>query len=173
MEAQIGDLDEKAGLLEQRATQGTPRSTEPLVEELYQVRHELLVLKTIAAQDREICARLAALAPRFPAATWQPYVQDTRDQMERLSALCEAEREFVQGVLDFHQTRATSRINLAMERLALLAAVVLPVTAVASVYGMNVIVNDQTNLAQLAQALATMGLLMSGMLWWSRRQGWW
>ena len=33
-------------------------------------------------------------------------------------------------------------MTVAMERLAVIAAVTLPITAIASVYGMNVIVND-------------------------------
>ena len=36
-------------------------------------------------------------------------------------------------------------MTIAMERLAVLAAVTLPMTALASIYGMNVIVNDPTD----------------------------
>ena len=37
-----------------------------------------------------------------------------------------------------------TKMTIAMERLAVLAAVTLPITTLASVYGMNVIVNDRT-----------------------------
>ena len=37
-----------------------------------------------------------------------------------------------------------TRLTVAVERLAVLAAVTLPITAVASVYGMNVIVHQDT-----------------------------
>lgn len=49
----------------------------------------------------------------------------------------------------------------------------LPVTAVSSVVGMNVIVNERTHWAALL-ALVSLMLGMSGwLLFWSRRQGWW
>jgi magnesium transporter len=60
-----------------------------------------------------------------------------------------------------------------MERLALIAAVVLPVTAIASVYGMNLIVGQRTDVVQLAIVLALMALVAGAMLAWTKRMGWW
>lgn len=61
-----------------------------------------------------------------------------------------------------------------MERLAVLAAVTLPVTALAaSIYGMNVIVNDRTHWVQLTIAIAVMLTISGLLLRWTKRQGWW
>jgi Mg2+ and Co2+ transporter CorA len=49
----------------------------------------------------------------------------------------------------------------------------LPVTAVASIYGMNVMVNTDTDFPHLAVALTAMGGVSLGTLHWARRQGWW
>ena len=70
-------------------------------------------------------------------------------------------------------TLATAQINVAMERLALISAVALPITAVASVYGMNTIVNAHTRPVQLVLSLVSMSVLTAAMLIWARRQGWW
>lgn len=64
-------------------------------------------------------------------------------------------------------------MNLAMERLALITVVMLPVTAVASIYGMNVIVNSRTDFPHVWAALTVMALISVAMLQWARRQGWW
>jgi Mg2+ and Co2+ transporter CorA len=64
-------------------------------------------------------------------------------------------------------------MNVAMERLALIAAVLLPVTAIASIYGMNLIVGDRTDVIQLGLVLSFMGLVVAGMLGWTKRMGWW
>ena len=64
-------------------------------------------------------------------------------------------------------------MNLAMERIALITALVLPITAVASIYGMNVIVNERTHWTQLAIVLLVMVTISSLLLHWARRQGWW
>jgi hypothetical protein len=54
-----------------------------------------------------------------------------------------------------------------------LAAVTLPVTAVASVYGMNVIVNQRTHVPQLLLVLSLMVAMSAALLRWTKRQGWW
>lgn len=64
-------------------------------------------------------------------------------------------------------------MTVAVERLAVLAAVTLPITAPASVYGMNVLVNGSTNVAQLLLVLAVMALISGTLLRWTKRQGWW
>jgi Mg2+ and Co2+ transporter CorA len=87
--------------------------------------------------------------------------------------MCEAEEKFLQGVLDFYQSRTATKMNVAMERLALITVILLPVTAVASIYGMNVIVNSTTDVQQLVFALVTMAVVSLATLFWARRQGWW
>jgi Mg2+ and Co2+ transporter CorA len=62
---------------------------------------------------------------------------------------------------------------IAMERLAVLAAVTLPITAIASVYGMNVIVNAQTHYLQLIIVLVIMAAISGVLLRWTKKQGWW
>ena len=64
-------------------------------------------------------------------------------------------------------------MTIAMERLAVLAAVTLPVTAIASVAGMNVIVNSETRLAGLLVLLIIMLGISAVLLRWTKRQGWW
>ena len=56
---------------------------------------------------------------------------------------------------------------------AVIAAVTLPITALSSIYGMNVIVNDSTHWGQLALILAVMLTMSLILLRWAKRQGWW
>ena len=57
--------------------------------------------------------------------------------------MAEAQREYLQGVIEFYQARTNTKMTIAAERLAVIAAVTLPVTALSSIVGMNVIVNGQ------------------------------
>jgi Mg2+ and Co2+ transporter CorA len=102
-----------------------------------------------------------------------PLIQDLINRFDRVRSLCDDEKEFAQGVIDFYQARTTTRMNMAMERLALIAAVLLPVSAIASIYGMNLIVGERTDVTQLAIVLAIMGIVVGGMLVWSKRMHWW
>jgi Mg2+ and Co2+ transporter CorA len=60
-----------------------------------------------------------------------------------------------------------------MERLAVIAAVTLPITALASIYGMNLIVNEETRFVALTGVLAVMAAISLALLRWARHQGWW
>jgi Mg2+ and Co2+ transporter CorA len=64
-------------------------------------------------------------------------------------------------------------MTVAAERLAVIAAVTLPVTALSSVMGMNVIVNDSTRTGWLVGLLAVMTAMSLALLVWARRKGWW
>ena len=63
-------------------------------------------------------------------------------------------------------------MTVAAERLAVIAAVTLPVTALSSVLGMNLIVNDRTEWILLAVILAVMRAMSTTLLTWARRKGW-
>jgi magnesium transporter len=54
-----------------------------------------------------------------------------------------------------------------------IAAVILPITALSSIYGMNLIVNDRTQGPHLAVVLVLMAAVSSVLLRWTKRQGWW
>ena len=66
-----------------------------------------------------------------------------------MRSIADGEAQFLFGVIELYQTKVNTKMTVAMERLAVIAAVTLPVTAIASVYGMNVIVNQHTHVTQL------------------------
>jgi magnesium transporter len=51
--------------------------------------------------------------------------------------------------------------------------ITLPITALSSIYGMNLIVNDTTHVGQLAGVLLVMAVMSAWLLSWAKRQGWW
>ena len=171
--AAVTGVAEKVAALEQRVMVDDFRRPESLLEEMFLVRHELLTVRTMAAQSREIYGRLTAMTGRAVPAGERPLLEDLGDQFERVASLSDGEKEFLFGVIDLYQTRVATRMTVAVERLAVLAAVTLPITAVASVYGMNVIVNERTHVTQLVLVLALMVAMSGLLLRWTKRQGWW
>ena len=49
----------------------------------------------------------------------------------------------------------------------------MPVTALASIYGMNVIASDSTHVPQLVFILLVMASISGLLLRWTKKQGWW
>lgn len=168
----LTEVSEKVAAMEQRVMADDFRKPEQLLDDMFLVRHELLTVRTMAAQSHDVYARLAGLGRMVPAED-KPAFQDAAEQFGRLRNVSDGEKEFLIGVIDLYQTRVATKMTVAVERLAVLAAVTLPITALASIYGMNVIVNDRSNLPQLLLVLAVMLLISGTLLRWTKRQGWW
>jgi Mg2+ and Co2+ transporter CorA len=164
----LSALTEEVWTLERQVTAGHRGDAEEFLEELFQVRHGLLAGRTMAALSREVYGRIAAL----PAVGDGPRPL-LADQFRRIAQMGDAQREYLQGVIEFYQTRTNTKMTIAAERLAVIAAVTLPVTAVSSVMGMNVIVNDSTHVNWLVGLLLFMSAISATMLVWAHRQGWW
>ncbi len=165
----LTDLTEEVWRLEQTVTGGHLGNPEQFLEELFQVRHGLLTVRTMSALSREVYGRMATL-PAVPGAA---QTADAEDQFRRVAAMADSQREYLQGVIEFYQTRTNTKMTIAAERLAVIAAVTLPVTAISSVVGMNVIVNDVTQVGALALLLTGMAIMSTALLVWARRKGWW
>jgi magnesium transporter len=164
-------LTEEVWNLERQVTGGHTGDPEQFLEELFGVRHGLLAVRTMAASSREVYGRMARLAVFGEAGAAQ--LDDLEDQFRRLAAMADSEREYLHGVIEFYQTRTGTKMAIAAERLAVIAAVTQPVTAQSSIVGMNVIVNEATSVGLLMLLLSVM-LIMSGILLvWTHRKGWW
>jgi Mg2+ and Co2+ transporter CorA len=168
---ELGRLAKSVAALEQNVRDETGDPVRVL-EEMFLVRHELLSIRTIAAESGEVYERMSALTRMIPAEA-PPLIQDLINRFARVRSMSDDEKEFAQGVIDFYQARTSTRMNMAMERLALIAAVLLPVSAIASIYGMNLIVGERTDVTQLVVVLAIMAIVVGGMLVWAKRMKWW
>ena len=87
--------------------------------------------------------------------------------------MADGQKDYLQGVIEFYQTRTNTKMTIAAERLAVIAAVTLPVTALSSILGMNLIVNDRTHYQSLVFALSVMAVMSTMLLIWAKRRGWW
>ncbi|MFC4786713.1 CorA family divalent cation transporter [Nocardioides sp. MAHUQ-72] len=158
--------------LEQQVIASQLRDPEALLETMFLIRHELITTRTMAAQCHDIWVRLAGIH-RMADDPEAVRILDLADQFDRVRSLADGESHFLFGVIELYQTKVHTKMTVAMERLAVIAAVTLPVTAIASVYGMNVIVSEQTHYTELAVVLVVMLAVSLALLRWARRQGWW
>jgi magnesium transporter len=153
----LSTLTEEVWQLERQVTAGHGGDPEQFLEELFAVRHGLLAIRTMGSLSHEVYGRMATLDV-WPGPAHALLI-DLEDQFRRIGAMAEAQREYLQGVIEFYQARTNTKMTIAAERLAVIAAVTLPVTALSSIVGMNVIVNDSTHVGQLVVLLTVMGVM--------------
>jgi magnesium transporter len=171
-EAFVETITRQVWPLEQRVTSGHLGDPEQFLEELFGTRHALLAVSNMATLGHQIYQRMSALG-RFIPPDCQPLVADIEDQFARVTGVADGQVRYLQGVIEFYKARTDTKVTIAAERLALIAVITLPITALSSIYGMNIIVNDRTHLGQLAVVLAVMVVISAILLRWAKRQGWW
>jgi magnesium transporter len=172
MEATLEVVTEDVWNLEQRVTLGKMGDPEEFLDEMFRTRHALLAVANMTATSVEIYERMARVAHGITDPDLH-LLADNIDQFRRVNRLAELQREYLQGVIEFYRTRTDTKMTIAAERLAVIAVVTLPITAMASVLGMNVIVNQRTQLPLLAVALLIMLAMSAYLLRWARHHGWW
>jgi Mg2+ and Co2+ transporter CorA len=172
-ERTVNELARDVGRLEQRVmAQADAERPEQFLDELFQARHALLTVRTMAAQSNEVFARAVRLMSDLSKEDLR-LLSDLKDQYHRLERITSSQLDFLHGVTDFYRARTDTRMTIAAERLAVIAAVTLPVTAISSVVGMNVIVNTSTHLGWLLVLLLAMTAMSVWLLRWAHKQGWW
>src|SRR5512132_596943 len=170
-EAFVETVTRQVWPLEQRVTSGHLGDPEQFLEELFGTRHALLAVSNMATLGHQIYRRMSMLG-RFIPADRQPLVADLEDQFARVSGVADGQIRYLEGVIDFYKARTDTKMTIAAERLTLIAVLTLPITALSSVYGMNIIVNDRTDFLHLVVVLAAMVAMSAVLLRWAKRQGW-
>lgn len=174
LEQHLSTIADAVAVHERTVVRGDTRDPQEVIEYLYGLRHHLLLMRTMSRLSREVYAGRLTMARSSGASPERlAIIEDIIDQYHHLSSLCDAEKDFLDQVLAFHDARTATKMNIAMERLALIAAVLLPVTAISGIYGMNVIVNGKTDFVHVGAVLLLMGAVVGLMLRWAKRQGWW
>ena len=111
--------------------------TQAALMRIFSLKRSLMRLRRVAVHQREILLRLSrgefALVP--PALL--PFFRDVHDHFTRVADLCDSYRELVSGALDAYLTTASNRMNEIMKVLTAMSTVMLPLTFIAGVYGMN------------------------------------
>jgi len=168
----VAEIAGEVGLLEQRVMAEAEEDPQPFLGQLFALRHELLTIKTMAEQGREIYRRAIKLT-RFAPPERLELMKDVLDQYETVAHISDSQLRFLIGVTEFYRARTDTKMTIAAERLAVIAALTLPITSLSSVMGMNVIVNKSTRWIPLIIVLLIMLVISLTLLRWARKQGWW
>ena len=178
--------------LEQQVTGGELGDPEEFVNELFQARHGLLTVRTMAALSAAIYGRMATIERVSPDG--RRLVADLADQFDRVRSVAEGEKEYLQGVIDFYQTVLKLRSTLATQaqneevkqltqasyaqneeirKISAWAAIVFAPTLVGTIYGMNFEHMPELNWI-LGYPAALMLMLLTSVVLYTvfKRRGW-
>jgi Mg2+ and Co2+ transporter CorA len=172
LERFLEEIAMRAGGLDRRMREGQAGDRQQFLEELTEVRHDLLTIYNRASQTTEAARRVAVEAEPVLGPGVAAFDQ-LASRFESLRKLCENEREFANGVLEHYQSVVQTKMNVAMERLALIAYLLIPFTIATGLLGMQISARDGLNPIALAITL----IAVVGATWlvyrFTKRRGWW
>ena len=170
LERLLASAAKRAGRLDRDLREGAGEN-EAMLDPLFSVRRDIVTVQNRFDQTREAVQSAIEVAPQLldDIDGWRRL----QTRLSRLSHLCRGERDFFDGVLGLYEQKVNVKMNYAMERLALITAVLLPVTAVAGIVGMNTITTRETNVVHTVIWIAIMAACALILLTWAKRRGWW
>ena len=101
------------------------------------------------------------------------YFDDVVDHVDKIWDGLDEYKEIIEGLNDTHDSLATNRTNEVIRMLTIIATILLPITVVASIFGMNIPLGPfgDSKLSFLYVFLICL-VIIGGMLYFFRRQRW-
>ncbi len=132
----VDEFDEAINDLEDRVLD-MGRNSNAVLSDVMDVRRSVARLKRISSRQLEVIYRMSH--GEFPLIPFEilPFFRDVHDHLLRITDLAEAYRDLVAGLFDIHFAVVGNRTNDVMKTLAVLSAIILPLSLIAGIYGMN------------------------------------
>jgi magnesium transporter len=170
----IDHYDEEIARLERKIldTAGTRRGP-ALLHRIFGLKRSLQKLRRTTIHQREVLLRLGrAEFERIPRQV-APFFRDVYDEFSRVTDLAESYRELLSNALDAYLSVQSNRMNEVMKTLTLISTVMLPLTFIAGVYGMNFDRMPELHWGLgYAFALGLMGVTAIAIVFWFRHKKW-
>ena len=144
-----------------------------ILEAVLGLRRDLLELRRVAAAQRELLTPLSEGEFDYISEHLGQHFSHVRDHLVKVVELIDAQRERLAGVRDNYHTALAVRTNDTMKTLTVFAAVLLPLSVVAGIYGMNLPVwPSSDNPLSFWGVLAAMVAMGGAFLLYFKRRGW-
>ncbi len=147
---------------------------EEVVRDISNVKQEIINFRKIIRPQRPVLRDLEKVKQRYLAIDLdlEIYFDDIVDSHERIWDMLENYKEVAEALEETNESVISHRLNDILRVLTSISVVILPLTLIASIWGMNVRVPGQDNLADFFVILGAMGLILVGMVFYFRRRGW-
>jgi magnesium transporter len=168
----MDDFDERINDLEDNIF-SLAQPSNAILEEILGLKRSLLRVKRISSKQLEVLYRMSHGQFQLISGPVLPFFRDIFDHLVRVTDLAESYRDLISSSLEAYLSVVSNRLNEIMKVLTIFSAVMLPLTFIAGVYGMNF-----DNMPELHSRYGyyTVWILMIivavGMLYYFYRKGW-
>jgi magnesium transporter len=162
-------IGNKLELLEEEIFSGRG---EEIVRDISNVKQEIINFRKIIRPQRTVLRDLERTKQRYMADELEIYFDDIVDASERIWDMLENYKEVVEALEDTNEAVISHRVNDILRVLTAFSVVVLPLTFLASLWGMNVGVPGEGGIGAFWIIVACMVALLVSMVAFFRHRGW-
>lgn len=162
---QINDLEDDIFTLH------TP--SDHILEQILGLKRSVLRLRRISSKQLEVLYRMSHGQFQLISGPVLPFFRDIYDHLLRVTDLAEGYRDLISGSMEAYLSVVSNRLNEIMKVLTIFSAIMLPLTFIAGVYGMNFeYMPELHSRFGYSGVLITMLIVTIGMLGFFWRRGW-
>jgi magnesium transporter len=165
-------IGNKLDVLEAEIFEGN--ASNETVRDISNVKQEIINFRTVIRPQRPVLRDLEKVKQRYlaPDLDLEIYFDDIVDAHERIWDMLEGYKEVVVGLEETNESVISHRLNDILRVLTSISVIVLPLTLLASIWGMNVKVPGEGNLTDFYVIAGVMVFLLIGMVVFFRKRGW-
>ena len=112
-------------------------SAPTLLERIFRMKHSLQRIRRVGLHQKAILSKLGQSPHRLISDDVRPFFSDVYDHMVRVTDLNDAYRDLISGSLDAYLGMQSHKLNEVMRVLTVFSTVMLPLTFITGLYGMN------------------------------------
>lgn len=113
------------------------RPTRKTIQEIYNLKRELLALRRAIWPQRDAINQLIRDRSHLISPEVRVYLRDCYDHAVQVMDMVESYRELTSGMMDVYMSSVSNRMNEVMKLLTVVSSIFIPLTFIAGVYGMN------------------------------------
>jgi magnesium transporter len=146
--------------------------SEEVVRDISNVKQEIINFRKTIRPERTVLRDLERTKQRYMREDLEVYFDDIVDAAERIWDMLENYKEVVEALEDTNESVLSHRVNDILRVLTAISVVVLPLTLIASIFGMNTGVPWEGNIAGFWIIVGAMVAMLAGMIGYFRHRGW-
>ncbi len=145
-----------------------------VVRDISNVKQEIINFRKVIRPQRPVLRDLEKVKQRYLATDLdlEIYFDDIVDAHERIWDMLENYKEVAEALEETNESVISHRLNDILRVLTSISVVILPLTLIASIMGMNTWVPDQGKEAGFFIVLAVMAFILIGLVAYFRRRRW-
>ena len=134
------------------------------IKDLSLLRRDIISYRRIIWPMRAVIGILETKIRPFTRMDMKVYFGDMTDHVDKIWDALDEYKEIIEGLSDTHDSLASNRTNEVMQTLTIIATILLPITVVASIYGMNIPLPFQDTSFSLLFVFIVILVIIGGML---------